>query len=330
MTDRLPLVNIAGERKELPSADTISQAKINGLVADLALKATIDSPVFTTALTSEGNVTLGPTPDSTQKFLSLSMRDLGAGVSAIKGSELTITGGKGQDNTTGGGGAIGGIGGDVKIIAGQGGTSNGSDASARPNGGDVIISGGPKGTGGTFAEGEDGNIILDGKVGVGNTAPAVDLDVTGKIRASTGILFGADTAAANALDDYEEGTWTPTVIAHIGGVPTYFIQAGRFTKVGNMVTAWCSITFSKNTLSGELQIGGLPFTVANVVTYATGNVTMDELATQQYIGCQGNVNTAQVILLTDLGGTGPLAGLNVTDLNSNNQTTRFTLSYEVA
>ena len=54
MADRLPLVNIAGEGKELPSADTISQAKINGLVADLALKANLIGPTFTTLTTIGG------------------------------------------------------------------------------------------------------------------------------------------------------------------------------------------------------------------------------------------------------------------------------------
>jgi hypothetical protein len=47
MADRLPIVSIAGEKKELPSADTIAQSKINGLVSALALKAPLAAPVFT-------------------------------------------------------------------------------------------------------------------------------------------------------------------------------------------------------------------------------------------------------------------------------------------
>jgi hypothetical protein len=47
MADRLPIVSIAGEKKELPSADTIAQSKINGLASALALKAPLASPVFT-------------------------------------------------------------------------------------------------------------------------------------------------------------------------------------------------------------------------------------------------------------------------------------------
>jgi hypothetical protein len=39
------------------------------------------------------------------------------------------------------------------------------------------------------------------------------------------------SAGANTLDDYEEGTWTPS----IGGTATYSFQVGRYTKIGNMV-----------------------------------------------------------------------------------------------
>ncbi|NCW70453.1 MAG: hypothetical protein EBV86_18185 [Marivivens sp.] len=40
------------------------------------------------------------------------------------------------------------------------------------------------------------------RVGIGTPSPAVACDVVGQVRASTGILFGSDTAAANALDDW--------------------------------------------------------------------------------------------------------------------------------
>jgi hypothetical protein len=47
---------------------------------------------------------------------------------------------------------------------------------------------------------------------------------------SGGIHIGG-TGSANLLDDYEEGTWTPTV----GGTSTYTVQAGSYTKIGRMV-----------------------------------------------------------------------------------------------
>jgi hypothetical protein len=65
------------------------------------------------------------------------------------------------------------------------------------------------------------------------------------------------SANANALDDYEEGTWTPALT---GGSPTYTVQNGWYTKIGNVVTAWCTITITAKSASGiEAGIQGLPF-----------------------------------------------------------------------
>jgi hypothetical protein len=51
-----------------------------------------------------------------------------------------------------------------------------------------------------------------------------------------GLCFGSDTAAANALDDYEEGTWTATVFdAGSGGNQSSTTSTGHYTKIGDMV-----------------------------------------------------------------------------------------------
>lgn len=84
--------------------------------------------------------------------------------------------------------------------------------------------------------------------------------------AGTGIAFPATqnpSSDANTLDDYEEGTWTPTW-AGSGSNPTatYGSQLGRYIKIGRMVWIYCAInvlTFSGG--SGNLQIAGLPFAV---------------------------------------------------------------------
>jgi hypothetical protein len=53
--------------------------------------------------------------------------------------------------------------------------------------------------------------------------------------ASKGIYLGVTTAtAANLLDDYEEGTWTPAITGATGVTNL----EGSYTKVGNIVTAW--------------------------------------------------------------------------------------------
>lgn len=89
-----------------------------------------------------------------------------------------------------------------------------------------------------------------------------------RVLSGGGLTFNGDTAAANALDDYEEGTWTPTLDYSSPGTSskTYSTRAASYTKIGNLVTVSVQIrltAFSKGTGSGELQITGLPFTVSN-------------------------------------------------------------------
>jgi hypothetical protein len=123
------------------------------------------------------------------------------------------------------------------------------------------------------------NIVLasDGKVGIGTASPAVAMDVVGQVRASTGILFGSDTAAANALDDYEEGDWTP-VFGGSGSDPTsvsYITQTGKYTKIGRFVIAQFAVTISTGYTqgSGVIRLRGLPF--AALITAHSGNFMVE-------------------------------------------------------
>ena len=57
--------------------------------------------------------------------------------------------------------------------------------------------------------------------------------------ASYGIYLGVNSAtAANLLDDYEEGTWTPAYAGSTTGSVSYGSRGGTYTKIGNLVTAW--------------------------------------------------------------------------------------------
>ena len=82
-----------------------------------------------------------------------------------------------------------------------------------------------------------------------------------------GLKFNADTAAANALDDYEEGTWTPQL--QIGGSTTgitYNGVEGIYTKVGRLVTTHCIVRLtSKGSETGAVNIHGLPFVVGSLI-----------------------------------------------------------------
>jgi hypothetical protein len=80
-----------------------------------------------------------------------------------------------------------------------------------------------------------------------------------------GIQFNGDTAAANALDDYEEGTWTPAYAFSGGGSVTTTVAVGRYTKVGNTVIAAARIyTSAISSPSGNVTITGLPFSSASI------------------------------------------------------------------
>ena len=82
-----------------------------------------------------------------------------------------------------------------------------------------------------------------------------------------GLLFNSDTAAANALDDYEEGTFTPQWNGGSGGVSsiTYgTTNGGNYVKIGNLVTVTgkTDITASSGG-SGFWYLGNMPFLVYN-------------------------------------------------------------------
>ena len=80
-----------------------------------------------------------------------------------------------------------------------------------------------------------------------------------------GLTFNGDTAQANALDDYEEGTWTPVWGSTTGsfGSITYTFQNGRYTKIGDRVFVDCRLRSSAlayGTAGGSLLVSGLPYT----------------------------------------------------------------------
>jgi hypothetical protein len=117
-------------------------------------------------------------------------------------------------------------------------------------------------------------------IGSASGVPRVQTDSTGNMRFFTagdaetvrfpstgGITFNGDTAAANALDDYETGTWTPVFQPTTGAFDTLTMDtiASTYTKVGNLVTIGAYIRTDAvvlGTASGSLLLGGLPFTVS--------------------------------------------------------------------
>ena len=89
----------------------------------------------------------------------------------------------------------------------------------------------------------------------------------------SGLTFNGDTAAANALDTYEEGTWSPTYISTNGDMTSVVVNAtftkGTYVRIGKQVWIDCFIrTDSIGALgTGYAAISGLPFDAENVALY---------------------------------------------------------------
>ena len=158
----------------------------------------------------------------------------------------------------------------------------------------------------------------------------------GDVQVSKGISFPATQSAssnANTLDDYEEGTWTPTIT--FGGASvgvTYFspYRLCSYTKVGRLVTVtgilWLT---NKGSSTGTAQITGLPFTTANSDAAFTGFYPYLESVTYSgtpQIRVASNATALEFTQITDAGTVSVLTDSNF----SNSSQVRFSFSYIAA
>ena len=101
----------------------------------------------------------------------------------------------------------------------------------------------------------DNGLNSDGLTDLGDTNKRFqDLYLSG------GVYLGG-TGSANKLDDYEEGTWSPTLIGTTSGSATVTVTEAKYTKVGNMVNVrgYISADLSSHNIVGVVEIGGIPF-----------------------------------------------------------------------
>lgn len=138
-----------------------------------------------------------------------------------------------------------------------------------------------------------------------NIAVAGTLGVTGAITATAGqIIFPATqnpSTNVNTLDDYEEGTWTPT-LGGSGGTSgqSYNARSGRYVKIGKLVFVVFDIQMgTKGTLTGNLEIQGLPFPNENVSSAgATNALLFQNMASsfvQVLLKVQGNASSVSLL-----------------------------------
>ena len=148
---------------------------------------------------------------------------------------------------------------------------------------------------------------VDGIIDLGYTTSRFkDLHLSG------GIYLGG-TGSANKLDDYEEGTWTPT---HTGGSGTGSFSDARYTKIGNVVHVNFTFTFTSG--GGSMAIGGLPFT-SNGNSVGIGR----EDQTNGY-GVYGRVSSGYVTIYL----YATSANHNASAYQVSNGGIKFTMAYE--
>lgn len=123
----------------------------------------------------------------------------------------------------------------------------------------------------------------------------------------------------NTLDDYEEGTFTPTIASSGGGAPVYSVQVGTYTKIGDRVIFQLRVVISSTgTLAaGTITIAGLPFTsfsTANVFCACTGNGNfLSAGTTTQVIFTILNSSSTISVARYDSGSATALSNTNLTN-----------------
>jgi len=109
-----------------------------------------------------------------------------------------------------------------------------------------------------------------------NAADKWKIDSTGNLipgATTTGIYLGVSSAtAANLLNDYEEGTWTPgfTNFSGNGGESNPTSPEGYYTKIGDLVFASFYVAVPANGDSSAINISSLPFSAKDVPTMQFG------------------------------------------------------------
>jgi len=116
-------------------------------------------------------------------------------------------------------------------------------------------------------------MLQDGSTQVVNGLSILDGDAT--FASGHGISFaatgdGSGSMSSELLDDYEEGTWTPTLPN--GGTITQL--TAQYTKIGRFVNAYCYAIFTPTNNSSEFRVGGLPYAAANIAHFYGGGVTV--------------------------------------------------------
>ena len=153
----------------------------------------------------------------------------------------------------------------------------------------------------------------------------------GILQLTSGITFPATAVAAsdvNTLDDYEEGTFTPSVVYSTTNTPTHSNQIGRYTKIGRIVQVQIYLNWNESGSVGNLSFAGLPFAAGSgsfnrsalsIVSFGLVGTTVS------LTGVVNENSTTMTLFLNDNLGTIP------TDINTDgDQDVYVTVAYVAA
>ncbi len=132
---------------------------------------------------------------------------------------------------------------------------------------------------------DDNFLILTGG------SETVRVDSSGHLIVPAGITLGTATGVhttANTLDDYEEGTWTPTVTPATGSFTTVTVNYATYVKVGGIVHVSARYTLTDiGTGSGSMNIAGFPYTLSagqGNIEFVGRHVNTGDLMSGQFSG----------------------------------------------
>ena len=142
----------------------------------------------------------------------------------------------------------------------------------------------------------ENNPTIAGNLGINGVTTS-----TGTIVASSGVAIGG-TGTDNTLDDYEEGTWTPTVTAATTPPNSITSGSGVYTKIGNQVMLFGIVTNINITNAvGTARIEGLPFPCQTGIsggqvpgTLYANNFLISGLANGEYTVVEAITGTSQL------------------------------------
>jgi len=201
---------------------------------------------------------------------------------------------------------------------------------------------------GIYASVADKDIFFKGTDGSSNiTALTLDMSAGGNATFNGSIFSGGNVVVPNGngidfsaagnvsgmtselLDDYEEGTWTPTVNNATG----YGAQFGKYIKVGRLVHVYANVELSSQSAVGNI-ISGLPFSSENSANSGgTVNVGYYSNLNEHVVWISGYVlnNSTGIYLSGNANGhTSATIGKNGFNAFKANSRVMFSISYHSA